>query len=61
MQAGALSTSEASALVVNVIEDLAAKGFRVLDNKPAHVILRKRPDGRLLRRGGSTRLCVGRL
>jgi len=52
MQAGALSAPEASALVVNVIEDLAATGFRVLDNKPGHVILRKRPAGRLLRRDG---------
>jgi hypothetical protein len=52
LKAGALSRQEAAALVLNVIEDIAAKGFRVLDTKPGHVILRQRPDGRLLRRGG---------
>jgi hypothetical protein len=52
LRAGALSGQEASALVEHVTEDLAAKGFRVLDTKPGHVILRQRPDGQLLRRGG---------
>jgi hypothetical protein len=52
VRAGALSEQEAAAVVANVDEDLAAKGFRVLDTKPGHVILRKRPDGRLLTRGG---------
>jgi hypothetical protein len=51
-RSGALSSEETTDLVSNVIEDLAAKGFRVLDTKPNHVILRRRPDGQLLRRGG---------
>jgi hypothetical protein len=38
--------------VRNVVEDLAGKGFRVLDTKPNHVILRKRTSGELLRRRG---------
>ncbi len=33
-----------------VNHDLEMKGFRVLDMKPAHVILRLNPDGSLLRR-----------
>jgi hypothetical protein len=52
LNAGILSKEEAASLVVNVIEDLATKGFRVLDTKPGHVILRQRPDGRLLERAG---------
>ena len=52
VQAGAISAQEATALVIDVNKDLAAKGFRMLDNKPSHVILRKRHDGQLLRRGG---------
>ncbi len=52
VQAGAISAQEATALVIDVNEDLAAKGFRMLDNKPSHVILRKRHEGQLLRRGG---------
>ena len=48
VRAGALSRRQAAALVVEVIGDLAAKGFRVLDMKPDHIILRQRPDGRLL-------------
>jgi hypothetical protein len=31
---------------------MAAKGFRVLDIKPGHIILRQRLDGRLLVRQG---------
>ncbi|MFW6106827.1 MAG: hypothetical protein ACOC8H_01565, partial [bacterium] len=52
VRAGALSARQAAALVVEVIEDLAAKGFRILDMKPDHIILRQRPDGRLLVRHG---------
>ena len=33
-----------------VISELAAAGFRVLDMKPAHIILRQKPDSALLRR-----------
>ncbi|MGD0091252.1 MAG: hypothetical protein ABSE73_15145 [Planctomycetota bacterium] len=30
-------------------DELSQKGFRVIDNKPAHIIVRPRPDGALLR------------
>jgi hypothetical protein len=33
-----------------VVRDLAEAGFRVLDMKPAHIIVRVGPDGHLLRR-----------
>ena len=49
LQAGELSASQVSSLMINVIEDLSTKGFRVLDNKPGHVILRKRSNGELLK------------
>ena len=52
MKVGALSESEVSELVVQVINDLAAKGFRMLDIKPNHIILRRRLDGSLLARQG---------
>lgn len=52
IRAGVLSADQAAALVVEVIGHLAAKGFRILDMKPAHVILRQRSDGRLLTRRG---------
>lgn len=52
VRAGTLSAHQAADLVVEVIRDMAAKGFRVLDIKPEHVILRQRPDGRLLVRQG---------
>ncbi|MDY0164916.1 MAG: hypothetical protein RBS80_00145 [Thermoguttaceae bacterium] len=47
-----VSAHQAATLVVEVIQDLAAKGFRILDIKPAHIILRQRRDGRLLTRHG---------
>ncbi len=37
------------ALTRRATEDLAREGFRVLDMKPAHLIVRPRPDGELLR------------
>jgi hypothetical protein len=52
LQQGQLSTSAAAALVTDVVGDLAAKGFRVLDTKLNHIILRRRRDGNLLRRAG---------
>jgi len=52
VRAGTFSAHQAADLVVEVIRDLAAKGFRVLDMKPEHVILRQRADGRLLARHG---------
>jgi hypothetical protein len=51
-RAGVLSHDETAQLVGDVVEDLAAKGFRVLDTKPNHVILRRRPRGALLTRHG---------
>jgi hypothetical protein len=50
LKAGLLSEEETVQLVGQVVDDLAAKGFRVLDTKPNHVILRRRPNGQLLRR-----------
>jgi hypothetical protein len=52
LQQGQLSTSAAASLVTDVVRDLAAKGFRVLDTKPNHIILRRGREGNLLRRGG---------
>jgi hypothetical protein len=49
---GILDARESTRLVRRVIEELAAKGFRVLDTKPNHIILRRRRDGRLLSRRG---------
>jgi hypothetical protein len=48
---GFISTDEARDLLKSVIDDLAAKGFRVLDMKLNHVILRYRPGRGLIRRG----------
>ncbi|MDZ7615522.1 MAG: hypothetical protein U1E05_00870, partial [Patescibacteria group bacterium] len=48
VRAGTLSAHQAADLVVEVIRDMAAKGFRILDIKPEHIILRQRLDGRLL-------------
>jgi hypothetical protein len=36
-------------LTLKVKADLARNGFMVVDHKPAHIILRRRPDGTLLR------------
>ena len=49
---GLLAKSEMNELSERVVRELESKGFRVLDNKPKHFILRKRPDGGLLRRHG---------
>jgi len=46
---GLLPAAVAKQLVARVQSDLAAKGFRVLDLKATHIILRQRPDGGLLR------------
>jgi len=51
LRRGVISASEARALVLDAVDDLAAKGFRVLDMKPNHMILRHRPGKGLLRRG----------
>ncbi len=52
LRRGVISASQARELVLDVVHDLAAKGFRVLDTKPNHIILRHRPFTGLLRRGG---------
>jgi hypothetical protein len=50
LRRGLISASETRSLVREVVSDLAAKGFRVLDTKPSHIILRHRPGQGLLRR-----------
>ncbi|MGD0946045.1 MAG: hypothetical protein ABSA52_01335 [Candidatus Binatia bacterium] len=53
LRAGDISEQECRDLTVLAIQDLRNKGFRVLDNKPKHFILRKRrSDGQILRRNG---------
>jgi len=48
-QAGLIGGEEFLALTSRVNRELDACGFRVLDNKPKHFILRRRRDGRVLR------------
>lgn len=48
--AGALSEDEMTALYHRSMRELGANGFIMLDNKPRHLILRLRRNGRLLRR-----------
>lgn len=50
--AGRLTREELEQLTLRVNHELALKGFRILDNKPKHFILRRRRDGTLLRRQG---------
>jgi hypothetical protein len=52
MEMGLLSQDEVRELTLRVEGELAAKGFKVLDNKPTHIILRRKPNGDLLRRDG---------
>jgi hypothetical protein len=52
LQQGVLSERDAEALVRSVHQDLAAKGFRILDTKPSHIIVRPLEGGGLLRRQG---------
>lgn len=49
---GLLSKDEMQQLTRRAKWEMEQKGFRVLDNKPRHLILRERPDGTLLRRHG---------
>ncbi len=46
---GLLSAEEMRLLTLRVERELDSKGFRVLDNKPKHFILRETRDGNLLR------------
>lgn len=51
LRGGDISEHECNRLTLAAIHDLRAKGFRVLDNKPKHFILRKRPgDQQIMRR-----------
>lgn len=49
---GVMTPVEVEELTHRVNQELAAKGFRILDNKPKHFIIRRRPDGSLMRRNG---------
>lgn len=49
---GLLTKKEMRSLSERVARELEMKGYKVLDNKPKHFILRKSRDGRPLRRGG---------
>ncbi len=55
---GVISPDELTSLVTSVVNDLSAKGFRVLDTKPNHIILRHRAGKTLLRRGGRTAFAI---
>lgn len=52
VEQGLLTTDEMEALYYRVQEELAAKGYYVLDHKPRHIILRPTAAGGLLRRHG---------
>lgn len=49
MEQGLMTQKELEDLSSRVNRDLEKKGFRILDNKPKHFILRQGPDGQLLR------------
>lgn len=51
-KAGYITEQEMENLTLRVNGELASKGFRILDNKPKHFILRIKRDGSLLRRNG---------
>ena len=48
-ESGEITEEEFRDLTPRVIEDLRCRGFRVLDNKPKHFILRRRGNGSMLR------------
>jgi len=52
MEEGLLTREETRDLTLRVQDELAQKGFKVLDNKPSHIILRVGKNGQLLRRNG---------
>lgn len=52
MAAGLLNEQQTRRLTIRVDRELNARGFRVLDNKPKHFILRRDKHGQLLRRNG---------
>lgn len=49
---GKLGKEETRILTERVEDELKQKGFKVLDNKPSHIILRENSRGELLRRDG---------
>jgi hypothetical protein len=49
MERGLMDDAELHRLSERVNRELAAKGFRILDNKPKHFILRIGRDGELIR------------
>jgi len=51
-KAGLISEEEVRQLTLRVVHELATKGFRVLDNKARHFILRPQGDGYPVRRNG---------
>ncbi len=52
LEQGLIGEEELQAVILHAIEKLAGHGFRMLDIKPRHLILRRRRDGGLLRRKG---------
>jgi hypothetical protein len=52
LEQGLLPEFEVNGLSTRVNDELAAKGFRILDNKPKHYILRRTRDGKWLRHHG---------
>ena len=54
VQQGWVSAGETARLVTRAVDDLAAKGFRVLDTKPNHIITRHEPGKGLIERHGRT-------
>ncbi len=50
-RAGLFPAEQVEAQTLRVAHELAAKGFRVLDHKPEHIITRPKGDGVLMRRG----------
>jgi hypothetical protein len=52
MEWGKLTQEETRALTLRVEEELRLKGFKVLDNKPSHIILRENRHGELISRHG---------
>ncbi len=49
---GLIEPGEFHQLVPEAVRLLESKGFRMLDIKPPHLIMRQRPDGTLMRRHG---------
>jgi hypothetical protein len=48
---GTLAPRDAAALVEQAVRELGECGFRMLDIKPSHIIVRRKPDGSFLQRG----------